>query len=304
MGVAIAAFCAVFLLITSAGLLVFYRETISARISTAINPQVRRHKNLKSTILDTREVLEGVVERFEKVVPKSQAEVSIVQERLIRAGYRQGSAVKVFYGAKVMTPLALCLLALVSGVGSSNSFFVYIACLGLGFLAPDFVLGKLISNRQVKVRRGLPDVLDMLVICVEAGLSLDQATARTADELHHSQPVLSDELGVVALEQRAGSARADAWKHFADRTGVDVVRNLVSMLIQSEQFGTSVAKTLRVHSDTLRTKRVQEIEEKAAKLSVKLLFPLVLFIFPSLFVVVLGPAVIMMADSFKSLFGH
>jgi tight adherence protein C len=304
MGVAIAAFCAVFLLITSAGLLVFYRETISARISTAINPQVRRQKNLKSTILDTREVLEGVVERFEKVVPKSQAEVSIVQERLIRAGYRQGSAVKVFYGAKVMTPLALCLLALVSGVGSTNSFFIYIACLGLGFLAPDFVLGKLISNRQAKVRRGLPDVLDMLVICVEAGLSLDQATARTAEELHHSQPVLSDELGVVALEQRAGSARADAWKHFADRTGVDVVRNLVSMLIQSEQFGTSVAKTLRVHSDTLRTKRVQEIEEKAAKLSVKLLFPLVLFIFPSLFVVVLGPAVIMMADSFKSLFGH
>ncbi len=304
MGVAIAAFCAVFLLIASAGLLVFYRETIQARISTAINPQVRRQKNLKSTILDTREVLEGVVERFEKVVPRSQAEVSIVQERLIRAGYRQDSAVKVFYGAKVMTPLALCLLALVSGVGSSNSFFVYIACLGLGFLAPDFVLGKLISNRQAKVKRGLPDVLDMLVICVEAGLSLDQATARTAEELHTSQPILSDELSVVALEQRAGSARADAWKHFADRTGVDVVRNLVSMLIQSEQFGTSVAKTLRVHSDTLRTKRVQEIEEKAAKLSVKLLFPLVLFIFPSLFVVVLGPAVIMMGDSFKSMFGQ
>lgn len=304
MGVAIAAFCAVFLLIASAGLLVFYRETISARISTAINPQVRRQKNLKTTILDTREVLEGVVERFEKVVPKSQAEVSIVQERLIRAGYRQGSAVKVFYGAKVMTPLALCLLALITGAGSSNSFFIYVACLGLGFLAPDFVLGKLISSRQAKVKRGLPDVLDMLVICVEAGLSLDQATARTAEELHHAQPVLSDELSVVALEQRAGSARADAWKHFADRTGVDVVRNLVSMLIQSEQFGTSVAKTLRVHSDTLRTKRVQEIEEKAAKLSVKLLFPLVLFIFPSLFVVVLGPAVIMMADSFKDLFGH
>ena len=144
----------------------------------------------------------------------------------------------------------------------------------------------------------------MLVICVEAGLSLDQATARTAEEMHSAQPVLSDELGVVALEQRAGSVRSEAWKHLADRTGVDIVRNLVSMLVQSEQFGTSIAKTLRVHSDTLRTKRVQEIEEKAAKLSVKLLFPLVLFIFPSLFVVVLGPAVILMADSFKSLFSH
>jgi tight adherence protein C len=302
MGVAIASFCAVFLLIASAGLLIFYRETISARISSAINPQVR-HKSLKTTILDTREVLEGVVERFEKVVPRSQAEVSVAQERLIRAGFRNDSAVKVFYGTKVMTPLLLCIIALVTGLARDN-FLILIACLGLGFLAPDFVLGKLISNRQAKVRKGLPDVLDMLVICVEAGLSLDQATARTAEELHHAQPVLSDELSVVALEQRAGSARADAWKHLADRTGVDVVRNLVSMLVQSEQFGTSVAKTLRVHSDTLRTKRVQEIEEKAAKLSVKLLFPLVFFIFPSLFVVVLGPAVIRMAESFKQMFGH
>jgi tight adherence protein C len=302
MGVAIASFLAVFLLIASAGLLIFYRETISARISSAINPQMR-HKSLKTTILDTREVLEGVVERFEKVVPRSQAEVSVAQERLIRAGFRNDSAVKVFYGTKVMTPLVLCAIALVTGLARDN-FLILIACLGLGFLAPDFVLGKLISNRQAKVRKGLPDVLDMLVICVEAGLSLDQATARTAEELHHAQPVLSDELGVVALEQRAGSARADAWKHLADRTGVDVVRNLVSMLVQSEQFGTSVAKTLRVHSDTLRTKRVQEIEEKAAKLSVKLLFPLVFFIFPSLFVVVLGPAVIRMADSFKQMFGH
>ncbi len=303
MGVAVAAFFAVFLLIASAGLLVFYRETIQARISAAINPAVK-HKSLKTTILDTREVLEGVVERFEKVVPRSEAEVSVVQQRLIQAGFRSDEAMKVFYGAKVMVPLFLCLLALVSGIGNQNPFFIYIACIGLGFLAPDFALGRMISTRQAKVRRGLPDVLDMLVICVEAGLSLDQATARTAEELRGSQPVLSDELSVVALEQRAGGARSDAWKHFADRTGVDVVRNLVSMLVQSEQFGTSVAKTLRVHSDTLRTKRVQEVEEKAAKLSVKLLFPLVLFIFPSLFVVVLGPAVIMMSESFKSMFGH
>ncbi len=303
MGVAIASFCAVFLLIASAGLLIFYREAIQARISSAINPQVRRPKSIRSTILDTREVLEGVVERFEKVVPRSEAETGIIQERLTRAGYRTESAQKVFYGAKVMTPLVLIAIALISGLGRSN-VFILIAAAGVGFLAPDFVLGKLISNRQAKVRRGLPDVLDMLVICVEAGLSLDQATARTAEEMRHSQPVLSDELSVVALEQRAGSARADAWKHFADRTGVDVVRNLVSMLVQSEQFGTSVAKTLRVHSDTLRTKRVQEIEERAAKLSVKLLFPLVFFIFPSLFVVVLGPAVILMAESFKAMFGH
>lgn len=303
MGIAIASFVAIFLLVTSGGLLIFYRETIQARIASAINPQVRQ-KTIKTTILDTREVLEGVVERFEKVIPRSEKEVSVVQERLIRAGFREDSAMKIFYSAKFLTPVMLCLLATVTGVARQNPFFIYIACAGFGFIAPDFWLGRQINNRQAKIRRGLPDVLDMLVICVEAGLSLDQATARTAEEMKQAQPVLSDELGVVALEQRAGSIRADAWKHLADRTGVDVVRNLVSMLVQSEQFGTSIAKTLRVHSDTLRTKRVQEVEEKAAKLSVKLLFPLVLFIFPSLFVVVLGPAVILMADSFKSLFGH
>lgn len=303
MGVVIASFVAVFFLILSAGLLIFYRGTIQSRISSVITPNSQQ-KTLKTTILDTREVLEGVVGRFEKVIPRSEAEVSVVQQRLIQAGFRDSSVVNIFYSLKALAPLFLCLIATVTGLAKGNPFFIYIACAGVGFLAPDFVLGWRIGKRQAIIRRGLPDVLDMLVICVEAGLSLDQATARTAEELRQSQPELSDEFGMVALEQRAGSVRADAWKHLADRTGVDSVRNLVSMLVQSEQFGTSVGKTLRVHSDTLRTKRVQEIEEKAAKLSVKLLFPLVFFIFPSLFVVVLGPAVIMMADSFKSLFGH
>ncbi|MFZ0747173.1 MAG: type II secretion system F family protein [Terracidiphilus sp.] len=304
MGVAVVSFFAIFLLITSAGLLIFYRETIQARIASAINPQVKQQRSLKVRLQDTGNILGGMVEHLERVVPRSEAEVSVVQQRLIGAGFRKDSAVKIFYSTKAFCPILLCVLALVSGIGRQNPLFIYIACVGIGFLIPDFVLGKLISNRQAKVRRGLPDVLDMLVICVEAGLSLDQATARTAEELRRAQPVLSDELGMVALEQRAGSVRADAWKHLADRTGVDAVRNLVSMLVQSEQFGTSIAKTLRVHSEMLRTKRVQEIEEKAAKLSIKLLFPLVLFIFPALFVVVIGPAAIIMMQSFKSMFGH
>ena len=144
-------------------------------------------------------------------------------------------------------------------------------------------------------------MLDLLTICIEAGLGLDQATARTAEELRRAQPELCDELGIVVLEQRAGRARSDAWRHLAERTDVDCMRNLVSMLVQAEQFGTSVAKTLRVHSNTLRTQRVQAVEEKAAKTSVKLVFPLVLFIFPSLFVVVLGPAGISIMDSFNML---
>lgn len=300
---AILAFCAIFILIVSGGLLVFYRETVQQRIAAAINPVTRR-RTLKTRIDDTRVVLGDVVERFEKIVPKSEAETSVVQKRLIQAGFREETAVKYFYASKVIVPLILCLVVLVSGLGNNNPFFAYITCLGLGYLVPDFWLGRMIKKRQTQIRKGLPDVLDMLIICVEAGLSLDQATARTAEELQYAQPELSDELGIVALEQRAGSVRAEAWKHLAERTGVDNVRNLVSTLIQSEQFGTSIAKTLRVHSDTLRTKRVQEVEERAAKLPIKLIFPLVFFIFPPLFLVTLGPAAIIMAESFRTLFNH
>jgi tight adherence protein C len=211
---------------------------------------------------------------------------------------------RIFYAAKVFVPATLFLLVLITGIGRYSPFFAYAMALGLGFLVPDFWLGRQISIRQARIRRGLPDVLDLLVICIEAGQSMDQATARTAEELHRAQPAISDELSVVVLEQRAGRPRADAWRHFAERTAVDSVRNLVSVLVQSEKFGTSVAKTLRVHSDTLRTQRRQKVEEQAAKTTVKLVFPLVLFIFPSLFLVTLGPAVIIMTESFHKYFNH
>jgi tight adherence protein C len=295
-------FGAVFLLVASGGMLLFYREAMLERISDVINPQTKKPKTLMGAIQDTGLSIGGVVEQFQNVLPKSQAEVSVVLQRLTRAGYRKESAVKIFYGSKVLVPLLLCALALVSGIGNL-SFFIYIAALGLGFLAPDFWLGRQISKRQKKIRRGLPDVLDLLIICIEAGLSLDQATSRTGEELRNAQPELCDELGIVVLEQRAGRPRAEAWRHLAERTDVDCVRNLVSMLVQSEQFGTSIAKTLRVHSDTLRTQRVQAVEEAAAKTTIKLIFPLVFFIFPSLFLVALGPAVISMMDSFKLLNG-
>ncbi|MGA8089549.1 MAG: type II secretion system F family protein [Terracidiphilus sp.] len=300
---AVVSFIIAFLLIASGGLLIFYRDTIQERISSALYPRASK-KTMTTTLEETRHVIGGVVEHFEKILPRSQAEISVVQQRLVRAGLRSDNALKMFYGAKVMTPLFLILLSWVTGLMHFSPFFILTLAAVLGFLAPDFWLGRKISNRQAEIRKGLPDVLDLLVICVEAGLSLDQATARTAAELSRAQPALSDELGIVALEQRAGRARSDSWKHMAERTDVDVIRNLVSMLVQAEQFGTSIGKTLRVHSDTLRTKRIQEIEEKAAKLSVKLLFPLVLFIFPSLFVVVLGPAMLVMMDSFKEFFGH
>ena len=301
MTLVIVAFCVVFLLIASGALLIFYRDALPQRIADAINPRPKK-RNVMSAIRESGLSIGGVVEHFEQVLPKSQAEISVALQRLTRAGYRNESAVRVFYGYKVFTPLALCAIALVSGLASLSPFFVYASCLGLGFLAPDFWLGRKIKNRQKRMERGLPDVLDLLVICIEAGLSLDQATARTAQELKKAQPELCDEFGILVLEQRAGRPRSDAWKHLAERTGVDSLRNLVSVLVQSEQFGTSVAKTLRVHSDTLRTQRMQAVEEMAAKTSVKLVFPLVFFIFPALFLVTLGPAVILMMESFKTFF--
>lgn len=300
---AIFTFLVVFLLIVSGGLLLFYREQMLQRIFEAINPLPKKKKSLLGTIQQTGFSIGGVVEHFENVLPKSQAEVSVILQRLQRAGYRNESAVKIFYGSKVVVPLVLCFLALVTGLGHISSF-VYILGLILGFLAPDFWLSKRISSRQSKIRRGLPDVLDLLIICIEAGLSLDQATLRTSVELEGAQPELCDELSLVVLEQRAGRPRGEAWKHMSERTDVDCVRNLVSMLVQAEHFGTSIAKTLRVHSDTLRTQRVQAVEEAAAKTSVKLVFPLVLFIFPSLFVVALGPAVISMMASLKVFSQH
>jgi tight adherence protein C len=237
-------------------------------------------------------------------VPKTQAEVSVAQQRLIRAGYRTDSAVKVFYGMKVLVPVALCTVVLCSGLASESPFIAYAAALGVGYLAPDFWMGRKIAARQTRIRLGLPDMLDLLIICIEAGLGLDQATARAAQELSSAQPAISDEFGVVVLEQRAGCPRSDAWRHLAERTDVETVRTLVSMVVQSEKFGTSVAKILRTHSETLRTRRVQAVEEQAAKTTIKLIFPLVLFIFPSLFLVTLGPAFILMSESFKNLSTH
>jgi len=227
---AVLAFLAMFLLIVSGGFLLFYREEMIHRITDVINPQPKP-KSLLNTIQQTGISIGGVVGHFENVLPRSQAEVSVALQRLQRAGFRDESADKIFYGSKVLVPLLLCFFILVSGLGQYGGIFMYILALGVGFLMPDFWLGKRISKRQSAIRRGLPDVLDLLVICIEAGLSLDQGTARTATELKAAQPELCDELGIVVLEQRAGRPRGDAWKHMAERTNVDCVRNLVSMLV-------------------------------------------------------------------------
>jgi tight adherence protein C len=301
MGIAFITFGVLFLLIASGGLLLFYREAMLQRIAEVINPAAAKPKTMMETIQQTGLSIGGVVEHFDRYIPKTQAEVGVTRQRLIRAGYRDEGTVKYFYGAQVLTPLVLCIIAAVSGLGRLSPLFVYGMALILGYMGPGFWLSNRIKKRQKRLRLGLPDVLDLLIICIEAGLSMDQATARTAAELSKAQPELCDELSVVVLEQRAGRPRADSWRNMADRTDVDSVRNLVSMLIQSEQLGTSIARTFRIHADTLRTQRVQAVEEAAAKLTVKLLFPLVFFIFPSLFIVVLGPAIISIMATFDTM---
>lgn len=298
MGVAVFAFVVFFLLIASGGLILFYREAMLQRIA-AVTSQRAKPKGVVSSIQQAGLSLTTVVEQFERVLPKNERDLSTARQRLVRAGYRNESSLKLLQGSKVFTPLVLCLFLLVTGIGRYSPFFLYAAALGLGYLGPDIWLGRMIAKRQKRITRALPDVLDLLVICIEAGLSLDQSTVRTAQELREAQPELSDELGVVVLEQAAGRPRADAWRSLADRTDVPSVRGLVSVLVQAEKFGTSVARTLRIHSDTLRTERRQKVEEQAAKTTVKLVFPLVFFVFPSIFLVTLGPAMIKMSEFFK-----
>jgi len=299
MGLLLLVFMATFLLTSSIGVLIFYRKTALRRLSRMASTPVDAAL-LKSIEPISGSRIERLVRPFEKVVPRSKEDISTLQKRLDRAGYREKSCVNIFYSSKVLVPLILCILATVTQIYRFNPFFVYSLAGGLGFLVPDFWLSKRMAARQEELRVGLPEALDLIVICVEAGLSMDKATMRAAEELRISQPAIADELNLVYLEQRAGRPRSEAWKHFGERTGVDTIRSLASILIQADKFGTSIGKTLRAHSETLRKRRRQDAEERAAKTPVKLVFPLVLFIFPSLFVVTLGPSMITMMEDFAN----
>jgi len=304
MGFAVLAFLASFLLMTSLGTLLFYRHAalrkrrLMQTVSASAEPAIPLTPKLA-----VRSILEDLMKPFQNLVPRSPEEVSTIGKRLSRAGFREKSCVNTFYGAKVLVPVVLCLLATVTGAYTLSPLFIYATAAGLGFLAPDFWLGNRISNRQLELRLGLPDALDLMVICVDAGLSVDKATMRTAEELRKSQPAIADELNLLYLEQRAGCPRIEAWKRMADRTGVEAIQSVASILIQADKFGTGVGKPLRIHSEVMRTNRRQDAEEQAAKTAAKLVFPLVLFIFPSLFAVTLGPSVIVMMQSFKQYFG-
>jgi tight adherence protein C len=231
------------------------------------------------------------LKRLGEMAPKSASEMGKLQRKLLAAGYRRHEAIWIFFGLRIGVAFA-CFTVTTMPLFFRPNLAASLGAAGLGFLLPNMVLGRQAKKRQHRIRLALPDALDLLVVSVEAGLGLDQAILRVGEELTFAHPDLSEELRLINLELRAGSARSNALHNLAHRTGVDDVSSLVAMLVQTDKFGTSVAQSLRVHSETLRTKRRQRAEEAAAKTGVKMVFPLVFCIFPAIWVVTIGPAAI------------
>jgi tight adherence protein C len=235
-----------------------------------------------------------IVEALKKLgnaVPRSPSEMGKLQRRLVAAGYRRNEAIAIFFGIRIGVALLMFALFAMPIIVRPNLLLALGAC-GVGYILPGMILARKAKRRQHVIQLGLPDALDLLVVSVEAGLGLDQAIQRVGDELRFAHPDLADELSLVNIELRAGKPRAEALRNLGERTDVDDVISLVTMLVQTDKFGTSVAQSLRVHSDTLRTKRRQRAEEAAAKTGVKMVFPLVFCIFPAIWVVTIGPAAI------------
>lgn len=271
-------------------LLLSGRSAVTARLVRVAGTQTLPVEEESRAGLTSRVVL-----LISKVVaPLRQAlgmtESSDAARRLSLAGFRDAQATEIFYAAKLVAPVLAAVLA--GFVIRKDVFFWFVILAAVGFMLPDLWLTTAITRRRERVRLSLPDALDLLVICMEAGLGLDQAMIRVGRELALSNPDLSDEFLLINLEQRAGKPRLEAWRNMADRTGLEVVRSFVSMLVQTERFGTPISKSLSTFADSLRLKRRQLAEELAAKTTIKMIFPLALFIFPSMFIVLLAPAVI------------
>lgn len=228
--------------------------------------------------------------------PKQVDELSRIRTKLVHAGFRSEHAVEIFFGAKIALSVALASGLLTGSALRANAVphlhMLVVVVAAVGFYAPNLWLRGKVKARQSAVGRSLPDTLDLLVTCVEAGLGLDSALARITQEIGLSAPELASELRLTTTEIQAGVARADAFRRLAERTGIEELRSLSAMIIQTEMFGTGIARALRVHSSSMRTRRTHRAEEEAATVAVKMMLPLILCILPSLFAVILGPAVV------------
>lgn len=233
-----------------------------------------------------------VVRQLTSIVPRSPKDVTRLRKQFIRAGYHNLTPLAVYSVAQLVLPLIFGVLPLFY-FGSLRTGWMTMALMALiGYLLPGFWLSRKIKARQKVITNGLPDALDLMIVCLEAGSAMDQAILKVGDELAIAYPALAEEFRLVITETRAGKPRIEAFRNFASRTGVEDVRALVAMLVQTDRFGTSVSQALRTHAEVARTKRRQRAEEAAAKIGVKLVFPLVFLLFPAFFVVTLGPAVL------------
>jgi len=238
------------------------------------------------------------VSRASTYLPKSPKEMRRVQRMMVSAGYHSDWAAVAFAAVQLALPIGIGLTGILY-FGRSPAVMVFsgLAAL-LSYYLPTFWLGSQIEKRRTEIRNGLPDAIDLLIVCIESGSGVDQALARVGEELAIAYPALSKELVMISAETRAGTPRMQAFKNFAERTKVDDVRSLVTMLVQTDRFGTSLGQALRTHSEVARTKRRQRAEEKAAKLGIKLLFPLVFCLFPAFYVIVIGPAIVQIYRQF------
>lgn len=238
------------------------------------------------------------------VMPKDAEEMSKLRIRLSNAGFRQDNAATMFLASKTTIAVGAAIIAALYAwakgdtVGSGAGFVLFWTA--VGFMAPNLWLKMAATKRQEQVRNGIPDSLDLMVISVEAGLALDAALQRVGDEMKNVHPSLAEEFQIVTLESQMGVPRSEALSNLADRTGVSEVRSLVAIVNQAERFGTSIARALRIQADTLRTKRRQQAEERAQKTTVKLMVPLILFIFPAILVVLAGPAALKLIETMSN----
>ncbi len=278
------------------------QSTLATRLTEVDGLDAKARETLSRRRRQARaERVAALLQSLGEQVEGRHADISALRLRLIQAGYTARSAVPIYLGSRIALPIGLAAtsVAILSVLGMT-SFAGLLATLwfgALGYVFPTFYVGSQVTRRQKEMQKALPDALDLLVVCVEAGLGLNRALVRVSEEIERLSPVLSEQFALVNLEIRAGTPRDEAFRNMGDRTGLDDIRSLMAMLVQTDRFGTSIATALRVHADTMRTKRRQRAEEAAAKTTIKLVFPLVLFIFPAMFVVILGAAIIQIYEA-------
>jgi tight adherence protein C len=268
---------------------VWPKAAIDRVTASAADPQMQQTAHPSLAFRD-------LLKRLGTLVPASPKDTTVMQRRLIRAGFRNPNALKVLYGAKFVMAILVPVLSFgfiaSSSWESSSKIMAVLASFAIGFFAPNEYVRAVASRRQKQIRRGLPNALDLMVVSVESGLGLDQAVVQVAKELETAHPEISEEFSLMTLELKAGKRRTEALRNLAERTAVDDLKKLTAVLIQADRFGTSIAATLRNHAEFMRVQARQVAEEKAAKLGVKLVFPIFFCILPSLFVVTVGPMAI------------